>query len=58
MPDPDFTVADFFRLGNEAAAHQSLLRIKEAEARADLRIKCVRLGLTGEEAAPPAQPRD
>lgn len=41
----DFSVADFFRLGNEAAAHESMLRIKEAEARADIRIKLARAGL-------------
>jgi len=39
MADANFTVADFFRLGNEAAAHESALRIKEAEAMADIRIK-------------------
>ena len=40
-----FTVADFFRLGNEAAAHESALRIKEAEALAELRIRLAQAGV-------------
>ena len=32
MADQAFTVADFFRLGNETADRESALRIKEAEA--------------------------
>ena len=45
MADQDFTVADFFRLGNETAARESALRIKEAEALADVRIKLARAGI-------------
>lgn len=40
----NFTVADFFRLGNEMAAHESALRIKEAEALAEVRIRLAQAG--------------
>ena len=45
MADKDFTVTDFFRLGNGTAAKESALRIKEAEALADVRIKLARAGI-------------
>ena len=45
MADQDFTVVDFFRLGNETAAQESALRIKEAEALADVQIKLARAGI-------------
>jgi hypothetical protein len=45
MSAKPFTVAHFFRLGNEAAARESALRIREAEARAAIRIKLANAGL-------------
>lgn len=54
MADDDFSVADFFRLASEAAAHESALRIKEAEARADIRVKLAEAGIQDGGAAAPA----
>ena len=63
MTDSNFTPADFiaslgdfFRLGNDASAHESALRIKEAEALADVRIKLAKAGaLGGENPSPSAE---
>ena len=45
MAAENFTVADFFRLGNETAARESELRIKEAEAMTEMRIRLARAGI-------------
>ena len=45
MADNDFTPADFFRLAHQAAAEESALRIKEAQALADVRIRLAREGI-------------
>ena len=57
MADIEFSVADFFRLGNEAAAHESALRLREADARAEIRIKLARAGLADQDSGVPSPDR-
>jgi hypothetical protein len=54
MTDENFTVADFFRLANEAATHESALRIKETEAFAEVRIRLAEAGIRDRDGPSPS----
>ena len=56
MADNSFTVADFFRLGNEAAARESALKIREAEALADIRIRLAKAGVEDDQTSSTRRP--
>jgi hypothetical protein len=45
MSQENFTVVDFFRLAREASEHESALKIKEAQALADVRIRLAEAGI-------------
>jgi hypothetical protein len=46
MSEQNFTVADFFRFARDVAAQESELRIKEADAEAERRIRLAHAGVT------------